>query len=61
MAWFVNLSCVNAHSIICTSKLGAYNNILAFSRVAPCIYIVSRHSLARHVHLVVWHVCGEPW
>ena len=40
MAWSVNLSIVNVNSIICTSKLGVCKNMLVFSCVAPCIYIL---------------------
>lgn len=59
MAWFMNLSCVNVSSIICMARFGACMNVPYCYCVAPCMYIMYGHSLARHVHLVVWHVHGR--
>lgn len=50
MAWSMNLSCVNVYSIICMARFKACRNGPSCSCVAPCICIMSWHSLARHVH-----------
>ena len=55
MACSVYLSCVNVNSIIWTVRLGAGMSGLDCSCVTPCIYVMYGRSLARQVHLVVWH------
>lgn len=56
MAWSIYLSCVNVNFVIWMAKLGVGMNGPDCFCVAPCAYIMSGRSLARHVHFVVWHV-----